>query len=263
MAPSVLPAPRRVAAGGRDLLLREAGVGRPLLCVHGNAASSRWFTELLHAPPAGWRVLAPDLPGFGGSDPLSGPTTMRAFADALADLLDALGVERAALLGHSLGGRVAETLAAARPERASALVLVAAPPPGPFVTPEERYPLLEAMARDRERMAAGLAALLAGRPPGYFDELVEDAVAAAPGAITASARALARPDPASRSRSDLPVLVVHGEADPLVPAGGARALAAAWPGAGLELLPAVGHAPPIEAPERFRALLSEFLEEVP
>lgn len=258
-----LPAARSVRADGLRIALREAGTGRPLVCVHGNAASSRWFAELLAAPPAGWRVLAPDLPNHGASAPLPAPITIPAYADALAALMGALGLERPVVLGHSMGGAVAQALAAARPGRLAGLVLVASPGLEPFPTPESHYPALEAMARDRALMRAALAATMPSRPAPYLDALVDDALAMAPGALAANARALEAAPPRPPAGSALPVLVLHGALDALVPEAVGRRAAAAWPGARLERLDGVGHSPPIEAPERVGALLSEFLEEVP
>ena len=102
--------------------MSDGGVTRTLVALHGNFASSRWWVDLLAAPPAGWRVLAPDLPGFAGT-PHSGPVSIRAYADWVQDWLGGQGVTRPVLLGHSLGGAVALEVAAREPQALAGLVL--------------------------------------------------------------------------------------------------------------------------------------------
>src|SRR5690554_2839478 len=80
----------------------EAGSGQPLIIVHGNYSSRRWYLNQLHDPPEGWRLLALDMPNFGASDPLPGEISIQAYADFVIGFADALGLEQFALLGHSL-----------------------------------------------------------------------------------------------------------------------------------------------------------------
>src|SRR5690606_37105557 len=187
MSRPVQLAPVRVAASDSvpgapttlHLAYERAGAGRPVLLVHGNFASRRWWSEQLDDPASGLDLIAPDLPGFGRSDPL--PDTLpeaawvAAWADALAGLLDALGLEHAGVVGHSLGGAVAQALAIRHPRRVGALLLVDSAPPGGFPTPEAHYPVLEAMKTDRNLLHASLAAISPTRVPPYFDDLVDDA----------------------------------------------------------------------------------------
>lgn len=265
--------PHPVPVDGGEIACRTAGAadGRALLLIHGNVASGRWWHEQLAAPPAGWRLFAPDLPGYGASPPLAdappGGITLTRLADALEALLDAFNVERAVVVGHSLGGAVAQALVARAPERVRGLLLLASPPPAGYPTPEARFPLLRRTVGRRKALAAALAPLFAGSPPAAFQALVDDALAMHPDAWEGGARALEcdlRPALAPlRAAGRLPpTLVLHGAGDPLISERMARDTAAAFAGELLQWSDG-GHAPQLEWPERFNARLAEFLEGLP
>jgi pimeloyl-ACP methyl ester carboxylesterase len=255
-----------VQAENVRIAYHEAGAGRPLVMVHGNFASKRWFSEQLADPPPGWRVIAPDLPNFGDSDALPEAISIEAYARYLHAFTQALGLERFALLGHSLGGAVAQVYATEHPETLLGLVLVAAPPPGGFVYPEELYPVLESLKGNREALAQALGPTMAARRPAYFGALVDDALKMHPDAYTGNGRALGRYDVSNKtSRVRCPVLVIRGALDlpHLVSEEMARETAAAYPDARLELPSHLGHSPQIEDPAWFNKRLYAFLEGLP
>src|ERR1700755_2392164 len=102
----------------------EAGTGRPLVLLHaGIADRSMWSDHLAPLAAAGYRAIAPDLPGFGESP--EGPGPLAPWADVLA-FLDELGIGEAALVGDSFGAAVALRVAVVAPERARALTLISA-----------------------------------------------------------------------------------------------------------------------------------------
>ncbi|GAB2587210.1 alpha/beta hydrolase [Paractinoplanes abujensis] len=105
----------------------ELGEGPVLLLLHQTPRSYDEFREVQPLLAAGHRVIAMDMRGFGLSAPLPAPQTIEAIAEGAFALLDALGVERAAVLGHHTGGAVAIEMAAAAPDRIGALVLSSAP----------------------------------------------------------------------------------------------------------------------------------------
>jgi len=266
MIPADLPV-HHVSVDDRRIAYHEAGAGRPVVLVHGNFASKRWFRELLQAPPPGARLLALDLPNFGDSDPLGAPITIAAYADAVRGFALALGLEAPVLVGHSLGGAVVLAAAADTPDAWSGLLLVDGSAPDGLVTPEEHYPLLEMFRGNGPLLAQALAPLLASRRSDDFDDLVADALRMQPEATTGNARALGDLDLAPRLaayRGD--VLVLRGGLDPLITADMAAATAAAFTGARsvrLETWDDVGHSPATEAPERFAARLADLLNELP
>lgn len=251
-----------VEVGGVKLAYRSAGQGRALVCVHGNFASKRWFTELLRAPSEGWRVVAPDLPNFGDSDALPEPIRIHAYARYLHGFITALGLGRAALLGHSFGGAVVQLFAAAHPEVTRGLILVGSPTPEGLVTAKEHYPFLEGLRDNRERMAQALAPTMSGQLPTYFDGIVDDALKLHPDGFSGNARALETLTLDTRAVT-CPVLVVRGEHDYLISPRMAERTAAVYPHGRLGPLPGLGHSPQIEDPERFHALLKGFLEALP
>lgn len=242
-------------ADGRRLAWREAGTGPPLLLLHGWCFSSQVFAEALAAFSADYRVLAPDLPGHGAADPAT-DYGFAALAAELREWLAALSLDRIRLLGWSLGGQVALELAAALPpEQVARLLLVAVTPrfcaaaDWPHGLPEGQVRALErqlhrdypaALKDFRERMLVGeelpparrqRIAALSGPPP-------------APAAALATLAALRREDQRRcLAAVDCPTLVQHGELDAIALPGAARALAEAIPGARLERLPGIAHAP--------------------
>jgi pimeloyl-ACP methyl ester carboxylesterase len=108
---------------GARLRVFSAGAGPALLLVHGFGGAAWNFGELAELLP-GRRLLIPDLPGHGGSAPLPAPS-LAGFADVLADMLAAEGIDQTDVLGHSLGGVVALRLAVRHPERVRRLILAA------------------------------------------------------------------------------------------------------------------------------------------
>ncbi len=117
----------RVETASHDIALLEAGEGPPLICVHGlGATKASFMTTVAALAPQGHRVIAIDLPGFGDSDkPRGGRYDAIWFADAIRELLDELGIERASFVGNSMGGRIAIEVGISAPERVDKLVLLA------------------------------------------------------------------------------------------------------------------------------------------
>lgn len=255
-------AERDVDAGGVRMRVSQAGAGRPVVLVHGNFASRRWWYEQLASPPHGLRLIAPDLPNFGASAPLQGPIDMDGYGEALALLLDALDLERALLVGHSLGAAVIERTALERPAAAAGLLLVDGPPPEGLPRPESHYALLASLVGRRDALKAALDPMCATRRPAFWEDLIDDALAMRPEAFEANARTLGTvgldPVPAAFAA---PVRVLHGALDPLVTVEMADRTVRHWPGARLTRWGDVGHSPQLEAPERFARLLAEFAEE--
>ena len=113
---------RRLEAKGGRIQYLVAGQGPPLVLVHGLGGSAANWCELIPLLAERHRVVAPDLPGHGGSEPLPAVSGLQPFADRVAAVMEREGIDRAPVVGHSLGGLVVLRLALRRPEFVSAIV---------------------------------------------------------------------------------------------------------------------------------------------
>lgn len=266
------------------------GAGTPVLFVHGLGSSGyiEWRFNLGHAARR-HRVLAPDLPGFGRSDkPAGARYSVAWFARVLDRYLDVLKVPSAAVVGTSMGGRVALELALTRPRRVRRLVLVNSlglgRPQVQFFYPLMMLPRVgeAAMQIARvavERMPPAVVRRFAARyaaaaevertmDDGYLADLREMyASAGYSDAYLATVRSLARPS-ALLGLHDLtgrlpelrmPVQLVWGGNDPLFPVAHAARAHRLLPGSRLAVLEGAGHTPQAERPDEFNRILDRFL----
>ena len=279
---------RRIAVdAGIELEALEAGVGgRPLLLVHGFTGAKEDFADHLDALAAagtGWHVVAPDLRGHGASDDPAGPEayTLASFASDVLALADALGWDRFTLLGHSMGGMVAQVAAldAGGAARLDGLVLMDTSH-GPIggidtemtalgkaVIAEGGMEALVIAQRDLPGALETPAHLrVTAERPGYAEYGETKALACAGdmwiGVIDEVIATQAdRLDALAAGLTGVPVLVVVGEQDsPFVPH--ADRMAAAIPGARLAVITDAGHSPQFENPDEWFAVLRGFLGEL-
>lgn len=219
----------------------------------------------------GWRVLAVDLPGYGLS-PTIEPYDLAGLASAVRRLLDWVGVERALLVGHSMGGMVAQELMALAPSRVSALVLAATSPAfGPqggawqseFL--RARFAPLES-GLGMARLAAQLIPTMAGRnaPPSLVSAATRLMAGVPEATYRQALAALVRFDRrAALAAIPVPALVVAGEDDRTAAPEVARRMAASIPGAECVVLPATGHLLMLEQPEAFAQAVLAFVRRLP
>lgn len=266
---------------GYDRAYRRRGEGETVLLVHGIGDSSTTWSEVMRDLSADHDVLAPDLLGHGFSDKPRADYSVGGFANGLRDLLTVLGIERATVVGHSLGAIVAMQFAYQFPERTERLVLVSAGGVSRSINPIVRaatLPLAPLVmgALDlpgiRHRLA-GLATLAArARIEGVDD--TDDVLRVLEGLDSHEARmALTRTLRAvvdARGQvvtgvdrayltADLPSLVVWGDRDPLIPTHHARLAHAAFPDSQLELLHGAGHFPHRSHAQQFVRTLRSFI----
>ena len=274
--------PSDVTLDGNRIVYRLAGRGPLLLLVHGMAGSSQTWKYVFPALAERFTVLAPDLLGQGESDKPDASYSLEFHADTLRALMDALGFPRATFVGQSLGGGVALQLAWESPERCERLVLVNSGGLGRELTfylrmlslpgLESIFPLLcSPRIRDAgERVAgwlehAGFESTPASRE--IWGSYASLASAANRRAFFRSLREVVDFGGQAVSALDrlqviagMPTLIVWGAEDPFLPASHAVAAHQALPGSRLEIFEGVGHYPHCEDPERFVALLREFVE---
>lgn len=268
---------RTVATRRHTIATMEAGQGPPVLAVHGLGGTKGSFLPTLAALSDRFRVIAMDLPGFGDSDkPVGAAYDPRFFARAVVDLLDALELERAHLVGNSLGGRVALEVALREPERVRRLALLAPSlawrrnrPWAPLlrlVRPElglvqlAPRPVVEGIVR---RLIPGAAD---GWTAAGVDEFLRAYLTpAGRAAFYAAARHIYLEEPHgdegfwTRLRAlRPPALFIWGRRDRLVPLAFARHVTDALPTAQHVELDC-GHVPQVEMPSRTHAAVSRFL----
>lgn len=222
----------------------------PLVMIHGLGVSGRTLLPLARRLAAGRGVLVPDLPGFGRS-PAPRPPRPRALdvpglAAAVAAAMEAAGIGRAAVLGHSFGGQVAVELAGRFRERVARLVLVA--------------PTVDRAARTAGREILHLLADSYREPPALVALAAWDYLAAGPRRIAATLRfALADAIERKLPWIDAPALVVRGRRDPVVSQRWVEEVARRLPAGELAILPRAAHALPWSAPGELAELVGRFL----
>jgi pimeloyl-ACP methyl ester carboxylesterase len=274
---------RRVTVEGMSTQYLEAGAGAPLLLLHGyeqSASSWRWVIPALARTH---RVVALSLPGHGDSAPaVGGYAPGRDLAPFVAGFLDTLGIGPLDVVGNSVGGAVALRLALADPARVRTLTLVSSAGLGRDVNPLlalAAQPIIGELAILLSRMPGGdlgrttmSAAMLFAQPWRMPAEFVTEqhALGRRAGqleAATAMARALFDVTGQREVLLDqlhtlvMPTLVVWGACDYVLPAYQAQAAVDRLPAGQLSVFPDCGHLPHVECPDRFAAVLSEFLTE--
>lgn len=279
------PAGQNITLHGHRVSYREAGRdGRHVvLLVHGIAGSSATWEPVLEPLCRHSRVLAPDLLGHGDSDaPHSGDYSLGGFATGLRDLLVALDVDRATVVGHSFGGGVAMQFAHQFPEFTERLVLVSSGGLGHDLTLVLRaasLPGTELVLRSASsltprwmRRTAHRVAHAVGRAPGSDVDGVYTAWESFGDRGTRSAfvqtvRSALEPsgqrlDGAERLHllADVPVLFVAGGRDRVIPVEHTVVAHERLPGSRLEIFDQAGHFPHAEQPLRFATLLRDFVD---
>lgn len=256
-----------ILVNGLPVFYVATGAGVPVLFVHGNTGSSLWWRDSMDL--SGFRTVALDLPNFGRSGPVPGYSPgnarLETYADYLAAFIEAMKLDRPVLVGHSLGGAVAQALVATRPELARALVLVDSAAPSGLVTPAERHPAIELMRANPAVLAMALKAVVpAMTDEAWFAALVEDAKLMAAPAWIGNAEALSRFDLRGKLVGfGKPVLVVWGRKDVIVTETMARETVEAFPDARLVVVEEAGHSVMAELPATWRKILQEFMAALP
>ncbi len=136
--------------GGR-LCFVEQGQGAPIVYLHGQIGSHRWYERVMDVPGA--KTVALDMPSFGRSTPLAGVPEIDRYADAVLSFIEKRGLERPVVVGHSFGGSVAMSLGVRFPNRVSGMVLVDSAAPCGLADSPESHPLKEMMRTHREILA--------------------------------------------------------------------------------------------------------------
>jgi 3-oxoadipate enol-lactonase len=260
---------RTVSLADIELAVEDRGSGPVLLFVHGFPLDHTMWQAQIDEFSQRYRVLAPDLRGFGQSRLGDGPVIMRRYADDLAAMLDRLSVKnKIVFCGLSMGGYIAWQFWQKYAERLAALILCDTRAVAD--TPQAKTGRAELAAR--VKAAGPQAAADAMLPKLFGPESQRDHPAAvaetraailrnSPAGIAAALDGMAnRPDASDTLAGiNVPTLVIVGEHDTLSPPAEMRGIAEQIPGAQFALIPAAGHMSPLENPRVFNAALEHFL----
>lgn len=256
-----------------ELACDERGTGRPVLLIHGFPLCRRmWQPQLQALSDAGYRVLAPDLRGFGETPPERFPVSMDTYADDLVALLDRLGIDQVVAGGMSMGGYVLLNLLERYPQRVAAAMFLftRAAADDPAARQRRQQLADETLALGPLGVAEAFESLLfAPETPRQRPELVsmvrEWMLATPPGGIAGGLLAMKdRRDYIDRLGSfQVPALVVGADQDLAVPLGHSVVLSRGLPQARLQVIEGAGHMANLERPEAFNQVLLEFLNGLP
>jgi pimeloyl-ACP methyl ester carboxylesterase len=277
---------RWVTVAGRPVNVCEIGPadGQPVVFVHGLAGSwQNWLENLPVLAEAGFRCIAPDLPGFGQSPMPAEKITISGYGDLLNELLEALEISAACLVGNSMGGFIAAEVAIRFPERVERLVLVSA---AGLSVEDLRNDMGMALLRrldfvlaaytgwwatksdlvtSRERMRRGVFMIVAAHPEKLPGPLVAESVRGSgkKGFIPAVEALTTYPIRERLTEIKCPALIVWGTKDRLVPVKDAHEFERLLPDSRKVIYPDTGHLPMMERPTAFNDLIGAFIVEEP
>jgi len=251
-----------IASNGIRIHVEDEGEGAlAIVFLHSWGGSTREWDHIISALPSGYRTVTMDQRGWGASDQPSTGYSLAELGDDTQGVIEALGLERYILVGHSMGGKTAQFVASRRPNGLVGLVLIAPAPPSPLNAPEA---LISQMGGPDVRGFVTMAVdqLLTHTPLSHedFELLVADAERGSVPARVAWGRQTSQEDITEAvSHIQAPTIVISGEHDKIDPIDTLkRELLPSIPGAVLQTLPDVGHLSPFEAPKEIAKRIDAF-----
>lgn len=243
---------KKIKLNGIELAYERRGKGTPLMLIHGYPLDHSIWNEVAAQLENDFDLILPDLRGFGESTTIESPYSISDIANDLTALLDSLGVEQTALTGHSMGGYVALAFAKAFPQRVSGLALVSSQAAAD--TPERKEGRYKTAADVSQKGVQIVADAMTDKLSSQQN--VQDVIRPLIGkqsvaGVTGALKAMAE-------REDLtsfvaafgrPLVLIHGDADALIPIDRAKEIKALAPSANLVELAGAGHMPMMETPK--------------
>ena len=265
----------KIRAGEIEIHYEIQGTGEPLVLISGLGYDLWMWHKMVPGLAEHFQVIAFDSRGVGETDKPPGPYTAQMLAEDTAALLEALGIEQASVMGHSMGGYVAQALVLSRPEMVSKLILSATNFGGPHhipVTPEALAVLTDTQSDPIERLRRGIVISTA---PGYAEEhpeIIDEWVtyriehpidpAGYQAQLQIGLALMAEAASFEHKLKDVKVstLILFGEHDKVVPPGNAELLHKEIAGSTVKILPNAGHFFPFEVPDEAVEAVIEFLK---
>jgi pimeloyl-ACP methyl ester carboxylesterase len=247
---------------------QQGGTGPTLLFLHYWGGSSRTWRAVIDALPAAYHSVAPDLRGWGDSD--AADNNAYALADFAADveqLIAALDLKQYVLVGHSMGGKIAQLLASRRPAGLQGLVLVAPAPPTPLALPPEARIAMESAYNSAASVGISIDHMLSAKPlsAAQREQVISDSLRGAPQARVAWPNYTSRKDISDEvTKINVPTIVIAGEMDKVDPVPVLRAeVLTRIPQSVLHVLPGTGHLSPLESARDLAKVIENFVSALP
>ncbi|OBI83650.1 alpha/beta fold hydrolase [Mycobacterium asiaticum] len=271
---------RTITLHGDRVAYRDEGAGEVLLLIHGIGGSSNHWRSIIPTLSKKYRVIAPDLLGHGQSDKPRGDYSLGAFAVLLRDFLDALGISRATIIGHSLGGGITMQFAHQHRDYCERMILISSGGLGGEVNrilrlaslPGSEFVLGLVSSKPAIKARRAFSALKSDDPNAL--RLHEHWEAHAALANRENRQALLRTLRAVvdhrgqyvcalnrlHFNASVPVLIISGDRDPVIPVSHAYAAHERMPHSRLHIIPGVAHHPHAEQTETVATLIEDFIE---
>jgi pimeloyl-ACP methyl ester carboxylesterase len=257
----------QIETNGTRIHVTQRGSGNlTLVFLHYYGGSSRTWERVARQLESRYRLVATDHRGWGESDAPADGYRLADLADDAQAVIEALGLRRYVLVGHSMGGKVAQLIASRRPGGLEGLVLVAPSPPSPMLLSDEQRATLSGAYQSRQAVEFVIDNVLSARPLEAVlrEQVIEDSLKGAPQAKSAWPDIAMREDITTEVRAiDVPTVVISGELDQVDRIETLQAeLLPRIPHAALQILPGVGHLSPLEAPTEVAQIIASFVAAV-
>lgn len=253
-------------ANGIQLSLQRNGTGPAVIFIHGLSSSMELWTGLNQAKLSGHTLVSYDLRGHGRSEQTAGAHTLKKHTADLMALMEGLDIERASLVGHSLGAMIAIELAATQPSKVQSLSLISTAAVFPQETRNALFEMASAATFGGMDSIVDQLVEFSFRPafcearPKVVEAIRRSILASDAPSIVAATRMVAKVDLRPRLASvSCPTQILVGSEDLLTPPELAEELASSIPGSQLNQLPECGHAAPVEQPGLITQQLAEFV----
>lgn len=242
-----------IHVNGIRLAYERRGTGSPMVLLHGYPLDHQIWDDIVPLLADTFELIIPDLRGFGGSSTVDSFSAMEDYAADIAALLDQLEIQRAAIVGHSMGGYVALAFARLYPDRVTGLGLVSSQVLAD--APDRKEGRYKSAAEVADKGIAGVVAAMTpkftsdARLQEFAKQVMERQQ---PAGYIGALKAMAERVDSTPLLSSItvPVVLVHGDADALIPIDRAREVKSAIPGAHLVEIGGAGHVPMLDSPQK-------------
>ncbi len=241
----------KISVNNVTIAYERFGVGKPLMLLHGFPLDHSAWHETALLLKNDFDLILPDLRGFGGSSTMDSQYAMADMADDLAGLLNQLGIENAAIAGHSMGGYAALAFAEKYPQRVSSLGLISSQTLAD--TPERkmgRYKTADQVFEKGVEVVADAMTVKFSKNEKTQDAIRNLILRQGKSAVIGALKAMAEREDLTALLPKFPTTLIHGGADDLIPVERSREIKNLFPQAQLIEIPNVGHAPMMDAAEK-------------